>query len=141
MGRIKEYFEEMREDLDSFESNMEKLEFIMEFGNDLEEFPKELMIEENRVPGCVSNAFIDVSLNEGKLDVKGSSDALVVKGYIAILVDGLNGSTVDEFLEEAQDAVMDFVSGSDIKATLTPSRANAFGNIFEMIKDKIENLK
>lgn len=141
MNKVKHYFEEMKETLTIFDTELENLQTLLEYGKELEPYPEEFMTPNNKVPACVSNAFIHAGKDkDGKIHFEGYSDALVVRGYIAILVKGLSGLYPDEIME-AKPYVEKFTEESNIKASLTPSRANAFGNIFEMMLKKTEELR
>ena len=119
----KNYFENISEELKSVSVN-EMYEIIIEFGEDIK-FPKELMTEENRVKGCVNRAYISCSVKNGRVYYNGYSESKVVKGYIAILINGLNGMKMDEAIESKKD-IEDFLKRTKIQNSLTPSRANAF---------------
>ncbi len=136
---LKEYFDDILEEFDLCESKMEKLQLVLEYGKDLGEFPSTSKIRDNEVPGCTSNVFIDVSKNksDGSIEFSACSDALIVGGYIAILFDGLNGRTAKE-IYDSKDLVYEFTKKAGIRESLTPTRANAFSNILEMIFNKVE---
>jgi len=138
MKMKKNYFENISEELKSVSVN-EMYEIIIEFGEDIK-FPKELMTEENRVKGCVNRAYISCSVKNGRVYYNGYSESKVVKGYIAILINGLNGMKMDEAIESKKD-IEDFLKRTKIQNSLTPSRANAFGNIYEMMIKKAIDLK
>ena len=112
---------------------LERYELLFEYANKL---PHELLTEnwteENRVKGCQSEAHVECKLDEkGGFQIYGAADANLVQGLIAILAIGVDG------LHPSQVASLspNFVDEMDIKASLTPSRANGFLNMFEMIRN------
>ena len=136
---LNEYFEDILEELDLCESKMERLQLVLEYGKDLGDFPSTSMTKENEVPGCTSNVFIDCFKQEdGTLEFVATSDALIVGGYIAILFEGLNGMTSEEILN-SKEIILNFTKKAGIRDSLTPTRANAFSNILEMIFAKAKN--
>ncbi len=87
---------------------------------------------DNKVHGCVSQVFITANLSDGKVLYQGDSDAQLVKGLVALLIEGLNGSTPEEIIQVTPD----FIADTGLQVSLTPSRANGFHNIFKMMQKK-----
>lgn len=127
--------EEIKEILSECTDQQEQLEVLMEYGEELEEFDSKNMIPENKVPGCISNAYISHEIKDDKIYFKGYSEALIVKAYIAILVNTLSDIKPQEVLQKT-DQIKEFLKQTNLKANLTPSRANAFDNVFEIMKTK-----
>lgn len=88
--------------------------------------------EENKVKGCVSQVYITASLKDGKVHYQGDSDAQLVKGLVAFLIEGLNNLSPEEIARVEPD----FIEDTGLQVSLTPSRANGFYNIFQMMKKK-----
>ena len=105
---------------------------LLYYAKKLEEMPEESKIPANKVSGCVSQVYITADLEEGKIIYHGDSDAQLVKGLVALLIEGLNGSTPEEILQVTPD----FIEETGLQMSLTPSRANGFYNIFQMMKNK-----
>jgi len=84
-----------------------------------------ILIEENKVMGCVSEVFVKANIKEGKLFWEGYSDALITKGLLAFLITGLNELTPSEVVKIDKR----FIEDTGLKASLTPSRSNGFLNI------------
>jgi cysteine desulfuration protein SufE len=85
---------------------------------------------ENKVKGCVSQVFIYGALQDGVVNYQGDSDAQLVKGLVAVLLEGLNGLSPDAIVAIQPD----FIEAMGINGSLTPSRANGFYNIFRMMQ-------
>jgi len=105
---------------------------LLWYAKKLKEMPEEGKVPENKVPGCVSQVFITANLEDGKVWYQGDSDAQLVKGLVALLIEGLNGLTPDEIVEITPD----FIQETGLNVSLTPSRANGFYNIFQTMKKK-----
>ena len=99
--------------------------------------PEEAKIPENKVQGCVSQVFITANLKDGKVWYQGDSDAQLVKGLVALLIQGLNGLSPQEIMQVSPD----FIEETGLKVSLTPSRANGFYNILQLMKKKAFNLE
>ncbi len=140
MSKLESYFNEVLEELELFETPIERLQFVLEHGKDLDEFPQDQLKEENKVPGCTSNVYIYVSRDEhNKVLFWATSEALIVGGYIAILFEGLQEMSKEEILS-SEELIRDFTLKAGVRESLTPTRANAFTNILIMIFNKVKEL-
>ena len=71
-------------------------------------------------------------MEDGKVSYQGDSDAQLVKGLVAFLIEGLNNLPPEEIVQVEPN----FIEDTGLKVSLTPSRANGFFNIFQMMKKK-----
>jgi cysteine desulfuration protein SufE len=115
----------------------QRYEQLLWYAKRLKEMPEDDKTPENKVPGCVSQVFITANLEDDKLCYQGDSDAQLVKGLVALLIEGLNGLTPDEILQISPD----FIQDTGLNVSLTPSRANGFYNIFQTMKKKALGFK
>ncbi|BDA39569.1 SufE family protein [Candidatus Atelocyanobacterium thalassae] len=107
-------------------------EQLLWYAKKLSEMPEHIKTETNQVKGCVSKVYISADLKDGKIWYQGDSDAQLVKGLVALLIEGLNGLTPQEIL----DINPDFIEETGLKVSLTPSRANGFYNTLQLMKTK-----
>ena len=91
--------------------------------------------EANKVKGCVSQVYITATLEDGKVQYQGDADAQLVKGLVAFLIEGLNDLPPAEIAQIEPS----FIEDTGLKVSLTPSRANGFFNIFQMMKQQALN--
>jgi cysteine desulfuration protein SufE len=110
----------------------QKYQQLLWYAKKLEEMPEEAKNPENKVSGCVSQVYITANLEDGKVHYLGDSDAQLVKGLVAFLIDGLNDLPPEEIIKVSPD----FIEETGLKVSLTPSRANGFYNIFQTMKKK-----
>ncbi|MDJ0595437.1 MAG: SufE family protein [Pleurocapsa sp. MO_226.B13] len=110
----------------------QKYEQLLWYAKKLPEMPESAKTENNKVKGCVSQVYITASLEDGKVCYQGDSDAQLVKGLVAFLIEGLNNLPPEEIVRVEPD----FIEDTGLKVSLTPSRANGFFNIFQMMKNK-----
>ncbi|MGL5082153.1 MAG: SufE family protein [Microcoleaceae cyanobacterium] len=114
-------------------SNKLRYEQLIALAQKLDKFPVEAKIPENKVPGCVSQVYVIAHLNEsGNVQFVGDSDSQLTKGLVAFLIRGLNGLTAEEIVQLAPN----FIEETGLQASLTPSRANGFFNIFKTMQKK-----
>lgn len=109
-----------------------KYELLITLAQRLKAFPESEKTPENKVPGCASQVFVTASLEDGKIQYLGDSDSQLVKGLVALLVEGFNGLTPQEVLQITPD----FIQATGLDVSLTPSRANGFHNIFRVMQQK-----
>jgi cysteine desulfuration protein SufE len=110
----------------------QRYEQLLWYAKRLQDMPEDNKVPENKVPGCVSQVYITANLEDGKVWYLGDSDAQLVKGLVALLVEGLNGLTPEEIVQISPD----FIQETGLNVSLTPSRANGFYNIFQTMKKK-----
>ena len=107
-----------------------RYEYVLWLANKLEPLPEEFRNDVFKVKGCVSQVYVVGQLVDGKLHWQGDSDAAITKGLLALLIEGTEG------LDPSAMAGIDpaFLSETGLQASLTPSRANGFLNIFKMMQ-------
>ena len=113
------------EKLRKSEDPKRKYEYILWLGKKLKQPEKAVLIEENKVKGCVSEVFVKANIKDGKLFWEGYSDALITKGLLAFLITGLNELTPNEVIKIDKN----FIEDTGLRSSLTPSRSNGFLNI------------
>jgi cysteine desulfuration protein SufE len=113
-----------------------RYEYVLWLAKKLPPLPDDLRQEAFKVKGCVSQVYVVAQLVEGKLHWQGDSDAAITKGLLALLIEGLEG------LPPAEAAAIDpaFLAATGLQASLTPSRANGFLNIFRMMQAQAKAL-
>ena len=111
----------------------QKYEQLILYGKKLAEFPDSLKTPENKVQGCVSQVFIVAKLDENERVVfAGDSDALISKGFLGLLSLCMSGLTQ----KEIELLTPDFIKDTGLVASLTPSRANGFYNVFKKMQQQ-----
>ena len=107
-----------------------RYEYVLWLAKKLEPLPEEFRNDVFKVKGCVSQVYVVGQLVDGKLHWQGDSDAAITKGLLALLIEGTEG------LDPSAMAGIDpaFLSETGLQASLTPSRANGFLNIFKMMQ-------
>lgn len=114
----------------------QRYEQLLSLAKRLEALPEAEKTPDNKVSGCVSQVYIAADLIDGKVKYHGDSDSQLVKGLVALLIKGLDGSSPAEILQVKPD----FIQATGLNVSLTPSRANGFYNIFRMMQQKAYQL-
>ena len=110
----------------------QKYEQLLWYAKKLAPIPENAKTPENKVSGCVSQVYITSGLEDGKIFYQGDSDAQLVKGLVAFLINGLNGLTPEQVITLKPD----FIEETGLQVSLTPSRANGFFNIFKKMQQQ-----
>ena len=131
-----EVLDSMVDRLKSTQDPRKRYEFVIWLGKKLTPMPPELQSKELKVKGCMSEVYVLGELVQGQIQWQGYSDALITKGLLALLIQGLNGLTPEQVLAVDQS----FIAETGLQASLTPSRANGFLNILLSMKSQAQNL-
>mgnify|MGYP000057549098 FL=1 len=127
---IKERQEELIEEFSIFEDWMEKYEYIIDLGKDVDGVNEDDKLEDYLVLGCQSRVWLIPEFEEGKLHFKADSDAIITKGIVGMVVRVLNDSTPKEILDEE----LFFVDKIGLKEHLSPTRSNGLVSMIKKIK-------
>lgn len=131
MSTIEQRVEEIKDDLDFFDDELAKYEYIIDLGKKLEEFDEKDKIPENIVHGCTSQVWLTCQNKDGKLYFYGTSDAIIVKGLVYMILQIFSGSTI----QELKDVDMDIVHELNLSEVITPNRQSGVIGMIKKIKE------
>ncbi|UKK53504.1 SufE family protein [Prevotella sp. E2-28] len=117
---INERQDEIIEEFQDFDDWMDKYQLLIDLGNDQEPLDEKYKVESNLIDGCQSRVWLQADYSDGKIHFQAESDALIVKGIVALLIRVLNNSTPQEIL----DADLYFIEQIGLKEHLSPTRSN-----------------
>lgn len=120
MTEFNETQQDIVDEFSVFEDWLDRYNFLIELGNDLPEIDPQYRTNEYLINGCQSKVWLHADLVEGKLEFKADSDAIIVKGIVALLVKVLNGRTPSEILENE----LFFIEDIGLRQNLSPTRSN-----------------
>jgi len=125
---LKERSDQISKDFSKLTNWEDRYKKIIALGKAMPDLPEELRTEESKVKGCQSQVWLHAKLNsQGEIEFQGDSDALLVKGLVALVVKIYSGSTPEEIMTTQPD----FLKAIGFEGNLSPSRANG---LFSMIK-------
>lgn len=130
METINEAQDEIIEEFNEFTDWMDKYQLLIDLGNDLEALDEKYKTEQNLIDGCQSRVWLQCDMKDGKLIFTADSDALIVKGIIALLIRALSGHTPKEIL----DADLYFIDRIGLHEHLSPTRSNGLLAMVKQIK-------
>mgnify|MGYP002508468180 FL=1 len=120
MKTINELQDEVIEEFSDFDDWMDKYQLLIDLGNEQEPLAPEYKNDQNLIDGCQSRVWLQADLVDGKIEFQAESDALIVKGIIALLIKVVSGHTPDEIL----DNELYFIEAIGLKDHLSPTRSN-----------------
>lgn len=130
MKTINELQDEVIEEFSEFDDWMDKYQLLIDLGNEQAPLDAKYKTEQNLIDGCQSRVWLQADLVDGKLVFQAESDALIVKGIIALLVKVVSGHTPDEIL----DTDLYFIERIGLKEHLSPTRSNGLLAMVKQIR-------
>lgn len=127
---IKEAQDQLIEQFSEYTDWEDKYGAIIKMGKDMPEFPEEYRIEKNKIHGCQSQVWMNAKLEDDKIIIDADSDAMIVKGLIAMLVKVYSNQSPKEILNNPPD----FVKEIGIDNHLSPTRKNGLGAMLKQIQ-------
>lgn len=130
MKTINELQDEVVEEFCDLDDWMDRYQLLIDLGNDLDSLSERYKTEQNLIDGCQSRVWLQCDYVDGKLVFTADSDALIVKGIIALLIHVLSGHTPKEIL----DADLYFIDKIGLRDHLSPTRSNGLLAMVKQIK-------
>ena len=130
MKDINELQDEVIEEFSDFEDWMDKYQLLIDLGNEQEPLDDKYKTESNLIDGCQSRVWLQADYRDGALWFTAESDALIVKGIVALLIRVLSGHTPQEIL----DADLYFIDRIGLREHLSPTRSNGLLAMVKQIK-------
>lgn len=127
---INEAQDEVIEEFSDFTDWMDKYQLLIDLGNDLQPLDPKYKTESNLIEGCQSRVWLQADYEDGKIVFTAESDALIVKGIIALLIRVLSGHTPGEILASE----LYFIDRIGLKDHLSPTRSNGLLAMVKQIR-------
>ena len=117
---INEIQDEVIEEFSGFDDWMDKYQLLIDLGNEQAPLDERYKTESNLIDGCQSRVWLQADYVDGVIHFTAESDALIVKGIVALLIRVLSGHSPQEIL----DADLYFIEAIGLKEHLSPTRSN-----------------
>ncbi len=117
---INEIQEQIVNEFSIYDDWLDRYQYLVDLGNSLTDFPAEEENDNNLIEGCQSKVWIVADYIDGKVYFKAKSDAIIVKGIVALLIRVLSGRTPNEIL----DNELFFIDQIGLTEHLSPTRSN-----------------
>ena len=123
------------EDFSMYDEWLDKYEYLIELGKNLETPDESSKIDSNLIKGCQSRVWLDSKVEDGRIYFKADSDAIITKGIISLLISIYSGRTPAEIAKDD----FGFIEKIGLKENLSPTRANGLAAMIQRIKELAEN--
>lgn len=130
MATINELQDEVIEEFSDFDDWMDRYQLLIDLGNEQEALDNKYKTESNLIDGCQSRVWLQADYVDGRLHFSAESDALIVKGIVALLIRVLDGHTPQEIL----DVELYFIDRIGLRDHLSPTRSNGLLAMIKQIK-------
>lgn len=127
---IEQVQQEIVAEFSMFDDWMDKYAYLIEMGNSLAPIDPAYKNDQNIIKGCQSQVWINAEYADGKLSYQGESDALIVKGLVALMLRVVNGHSPVEII----NTDFHFVDQIGLKEHLSPTRSNGLLAMIKQIK-------
>lgn len=129
---INEQQQEITDEFEGLTDWMDRYAYIIDLGNTLPDFPENMKTPENLIEGCQSRVWIHADRDkDGIITFQADSDALIVKGIVALLLRVLSGHTA----REIADAELTFIDQIGLGEHLSPTRSNGLRAMVKEMKN------
>jgi cysteine desulfuration protein SufE len=127
---INEIQDEIIEEFSGFDDWMDKYQLLIDLGNEQAPLDDKYKTEQNLIDGCQSRVWLQADYADGRIHFSAESDALIVKGIVALLIRVLSDHTPQEIL----DADLYFIDEIGLKEHLSPTRSNGLVAMVKQIR-------
>ena len=118
------------EEFSGFDDWMDKYQLLIDLGNEQAPLDDKYKTEQNLIDGCQSRVWLQADYADGRIHFSAESDALIVKGIVALLIRVLSDHTPQEIL----DADLYFIDEIGLKEHLSPTRSNGLVAMVKQIR-------
>ncbi len=127
---IKETQDQLIKEFEEYQDWEDRYKHIIKLGRELPAISDETRTEKYKLEGCQSQVWINAKLEDGKVVIEADSDAMIVKGLIALLIKVYSNHAPDEILKTPPE----FLNKLGIANHLSPTRKNGLGAMLKEIQ-------
>ena len=127
---INEIQDEIIEEFADFDDWMDRYQMLIDLGSEQAPLDNKYKTEQNLIDGCQSRVWLQADMRNGLLHFQAESDALIVKGIVALLIRVLSDHTPQEIL----DADLYFIERIGLREHLSPTRSNGLLAMLKQMK-------
>ncbi len=127
---IKETQDNLIKEFETYDNWDDKYSHLIKLGRELPEFPGDYRSDKNKIEGCQSQVWMNAKLENEKMIIEADSDAMIVKGLIALLVKVYSGHPPSEILISPPE----FLQKIGIDKHLSLTRKNGLGAMLKQIQ-------
>lgn len=130
MKTINEIQDEVIEEFQDFDDWMDRYQLLIDLGSEQAPLDEKYKNEQNLIDGCQSRVWLQADLVDGRIHFQAESDALIVKGIVALLIRVMDNHTPQEIM----DADLYFIEKIGLREHLSPTRSNGLLAMLKQMK-------
>ncbi|MCC8081050.1 MAG: SufE family protein [Lachnospiraceae bacterium] len=119
------------DDLNMLDDWFLQYEYLLQISADLPRIPEEERLDANKVKGCQSGVWLLLHAEEGCVRVQADSEALIIRGMLAVIVSLLDGRRPEEIVEYTPR----FISETSIKEQISTDRFHGIHEVIRKIQE------
>ena len=127
---IDEIQDEIIDEFSGLDDWMDRYQLLIDLGSEQPPLDEKYKTEQNLIDGCQSRVWLQADYEDGVVNLSAESDALIVRGIVALLVRVLSGHTPQEIL----DAELYFIDEIGLREHLSPTRSNGLLAMVKQIR-------
>jgi cysteine desulfuration protein SufE len=127
---LKDIQDQIVEEFSAFEDWMDRYNYLIELGHELPPIDAKYKTDEYLINGCQSKVWLHAEFIDGKMNFTADSDAIIVKGIVALLIRALNNQDASEIM----NADLYFIDKIGLKENLSPTRSNGLVSMIKKMK-------
>jgi len=135
MTNIEQAIDNIKDDLGFFDDELQKYDYIIDIGKKLPTFDEANQKDEYLVQGCTSQVWLVPTIKDDVLSIEGTSDAIIVKGLVYIILDIFNNRTIQE-IKEFDVNILNELGLAEI---ITPNRQSGVQGMIKRIMEVSKN--
>ena len=130
MTEINQIQDEIIDEFSGMDDWMDRYAYIIELGNGLDALDESLKTPDNLIDGCQSRLWLDAQYHDGVVTYRADSDAIIVKGIVALLIRVLSGQRPQDIV----DADLYFIDRIGLREHLSPTRSNGLRSMLKNMR-------
>lgn len=134
MGEIENTLALIKEEFSIFSDPRDKYVYLVDLAKDMKGLNEDERIEENRIHGCTSQAWVIKKLSGKNYFFTTDSDAMIVKGLLSLIERSFNGHTKEEILNINGGL---FLESIGLGSAISSQRTNGFSNAIHKIQNEL----
>ena len=120
MNTINERQDEIIEEFEELDDWMDRYQMLIDIAGQQEPLDEKYKTEQNLIDGCQSRVWLQADCEDGRVHFQAESDALIVKGIVALLIRVLDEQTPEDII----NADLYFIERIGLREHLSPTRSN-----------------
>ena len=134
MSKIENTLALIKDEFSIFSDPRDKYVYLVDLAKDTKGLNEDERIEENRIHGCTSQAWVIKKLSGQSYTFTTDSDAMIVKGLLSLIERSFNGHTKEEILNINGSL---FLESIGLGSAISSQRTNGFSNAIHKIQNEL----